>query len=135
MFPRADLCHRYISHVLILYFVSNQDPLVETYTSEDIESTLGLQRQHMIALALLVGCDYDTKGVLGIGCSHAMRLVSAFSNEEVLDRWVECFLCLDAIPSDVLPLFVVDYMSSLGKKLKECIVLRSCLRKVLCGMF
>lgn len=73
-------------------FAQKQDPLVEIYTAEDIETTLGLQRQHMIALALLVGCDYDRKGVVGIGCSNAMRLVRSFPNEEILERFVHCDL-------------------------------------------
>lgn len=64
----------------------DQDPLVETYTSMDIEAMLGLQQKHMVALALLIGCDYDLKGVEGIGCSHAMRFVRSFPEAEILDR-------------------------------------------------
>jgi 5'-3' exonuclease len=64
----------------------DQDPLVETYTSMDIETMLGLQQKHMVALALLIGCDYDLKGVEGIGCSHAMRFVRSFPEAEILDR-------------------------------------------------
>jgi flap endonuclease GEN len=63
-----------------------RDPLVETYTSMDIEIILGLQQKHMVALALLIGCDYDLKGVEGIGCSHAMRFVRSFPEAEILDR-------------------------------------------------
>jgi flap endonuclease GEN len=63
-----------------------RDPLVETYTSMDIETMLGLQQKHMVALALLIGCDYDLKGVEGIGCSHAMRFVRSFPEAEILDR-------------------------------------------------
>lgn len=40
----------------------------------------------MIALSLLCGCDYDEKGVLGIGKETAIKFLQLFGDEEVLDR-------------------------------------------------
>eukprot|EP00249_Psilotum_nudum_P036985 c920_g1_i1 orf=520-2589(-) len=63
-----------------------RDPLVETYSAADIESVLGLHREHLIALALLAGCDYNMQGVTGIGCNNAMRLVCTIPKQDILDR-------------------------------------------------
>eukprot|EP00897_Mesotaenium_endlicherianum_P007279 jgi/Mesen1/657/ME000109S10879 len=63
-----------------------QHPMVEMYRVADIESQLGLTRRHLVALALLLGCDYNSKGVGGIGKAAAIRLVRAFPGDEILDR-------------------------------------------------
>uniref|UniRef100_A0A7I4ACV3 Flap endonuclease GEN-like 1 n=1 Tax=Physcomitrium patens TaxID=3218 RepID=A0A7I4ACV3_PHYPA len=64
-------------------------PIIETYDAEDIKTILGLDREHMIALALLMGCDYNKKGVVGIGCNRAIRLVRSVSSNKVFDRLKE----------------------------------------------
>jgi len=51
-----------------------------------IESGLGLKRKHLIAISLLVGNDYDSGGVLGIGVDKALRIVREFSEDQVLER-------------------------------------------------
>uniref|UniRef100_A0A1J3F3P9 Flap endonuclease GEN-like 1 n=5 Tax=Noccaea caerulescens TaxID=107243 RepID=A0A1J3F3P9_NOCCA len=58
----------------------------ECYHMSDIEAGLGLKRKHLIAMSLLVGNDYDSGGVLGIGVEKALRLVRVFSEDEILDR-------------------------------------------------
>lgn len=52
----------------------------------DIESFLGLHREHLVALALLAGCDYNVTGVPGIGCQNAVRLIKAVPRHEIFDR-------------------------------------------------
>lgn len=53
----------------------------------DIEAGLGLKRKHLIAISLLVGNDYDSGGVLGIGVDKALRIVREFSEDEILERY------------------------------------------------
>ncbi|CAN6481160.1 unnamed protein product [Victoria cruziana] len=59
---------------------------IECYHMSDIESQLGLRRKHLIAIALLVGNDYDLKGIQGIGFSNAVRFVQLFHEDDILDR-------------------------------------------------
>ncbi|CAN8310823.1 unnamed protein product [Cochlearia groenlandica] len=58
----------------------------ECYHMSDIEAGLGLKRKHLIAMSLLVGNDYDSGGVLGIGVDKALRIVRVFSDDEILER-------------------------------------------------
>ncbi|KAI3756867.1 hypothetical protein L1987_56691 [Smallanthus sonchifolius] len=64
---------------------NSQEPF-ECYQMSDIEAGLGLKRNHLIAIALLVGNDHDLKGVQGIGLETALSFVKSFSEDEVLDR-------------------------------------------------
>ncbi|XP_020204760.1 DNA repair protein UVH3 isoform X2 [Cajanus cajan] len=64
---------------------------VETYFMEDIEKELGLTREKLIRMALLLGSDY-TEGVSGIGIVNAIEVVNAFPEEDGLQKfrqWVE----------------------------------------------
>ncbi|KAJ8424494.1 hypothetical protein Cgig2_006917 [Carnegiea gigantea] len=64
---------------------------VETYFMKDIESELGLNREKLIRMALLLGSDY-TEGVSGIGIVNAIEVVNAFPEEDGLCKfreWVE----------------------------------------------
>ena len=54
---------------------------------EDIESHLGLDQSRLIALALLLGCDY-TVGVLGVGQRQALKLIDQVAPEvNILERF------------------------------------------------
>ncbi|XP_004233336.1 DNA repair protein UVH3 [Solanum lycopersicum] len=64
---------------------------VETYFMKDVESELGLDREKIIRMALLLGSDY-TEGVSGIGIVNAIEVVNAFPEEDGLQKfreWVE----------------------------------------------
>ncbi|KQK23032.1 DNA repair protein UVH3 isoform X1 [Brachypodium distachyon] len=64
---------------------------VETYFMKDIESELGLTRDQLIRMALLLGSDY-TEGISGIGIVNAIEVVHAFSEEDGLQKfreWIE----------------------------------------------
>lgn len=50
---------------------------------QDVESELGMSRDKLIQLALLLGSDY-TEGVAGIGIVNAVEIVNAFPTEELL---------------------------------------------------
>ena len=56
---------------------------VEEYRVQDVESELGMTRDKLIQLALLLGSDY-TEGVAGIGIVNAVEIVNAFPTEELL---------------------------------------------------
>uniref|UniRef100_A0A8R7Q7D0 XPG-I domain-containing protein n=1 Tax=Triticum urartu TaxID=4572 RepID=A0A8R7Q7D0_TRIUA len=64
---------------------------VETYLMKDIESELGLTREQLIRMALLLGSDY-TEGISGIGIVNAIEVVHAFPEEDGLQQfreWIE----------------------------------------------
>ncbi|XP_065035230.1 DNA repair protein UVH3-like isoform X2 [Musa acuminata AAA Group] len=64
---------------------------VETYFVKDIECELGLDRDKLIRMALLLGSDY-TEGVSGIGIVNAIEVIHAFPEEDGLQKfrqWVE----------------------------------------------
>jgi 5'-3' exonuclease len=42
----------------------------------------------MIALSLLCGCDYDEKGVIGIGKETAINFLQTLDDSVVLDRYL-----------------------------------------------
>ncbi|KAL4582194.1 hypothetical protein LXL04_006736 [Taraxacum kok-saghyz] len=58
---------------------------VVCYEMDDIEKKLGLGRNSLIALAVLLGCDY-APGVPRLGANLACKIVKSFSESEVLQR-------------------------------------------------
>ncbi|XP_057855398.2 flap endonuclease GEN-like 1 isoform X2 [Cryptomeria japonica] len=69
--------------------VDCKEPIIECYRASDIDTCLRLKRKHLIALALLVGCDYNSHGVPGIGLNTAVRITHLFQEEEILDKLCE----------------------------------------------
>ena len=64
---------------------------VELYTADAIAERLGLNREHLTLMALLLGSDY-TPGVTGVGIVHAAEILSAFPGMDGLRRfkaWVD----------------------------------------------
>ncbi|KAJ4833444.1 hypothetical protein Tsubulata_042923 [Turnera subulata] len=64
---------------------------VETYFMKDMEQELGLSREKLIRMALLLGSDY-TEGISGIGIVNAIEVVNAFPEENGLHEfreWIE----------------------------------------------
>ncbi|KAL2523446.1 DNA repair protein UVH3 [Forsythia ovata] len=64
---------------------------VETYFMKDIENELGLDREKLVRMALLLGSDY-TEGVSGIGIVNAIEVVNAFPEKDGLREfreWIE----------------------------------------------
>ncbi|KAK4371960.1 hypothetical protein RND71_007344 [Anisodus tanguticus] len=64
----------------------NSNEPFECYHMSDIESGLGLRRNQLIAISLLVGNDHNLTGVPGIGLETALRFVKSFSDVEILSR-------------------------------------------------
>ena len=53
---------------------------------EDIEQKLGFSQNHLVALALLLGCDYDSEGVKGIGKEQAVKLLKGWNTVDPIHR-------------------------------------------------
>ncbi|CAG2228166.1 GEN [Mytilus edulis] len=84
------------------FSVTSKDPQVEIYSICDIEQKLDLNREKMVALALLVGCDYVPKGVPGVGIEKASKLLAGYIDISPLRRFkswkrLSDAECLDAI--------------------------------------
>ncbi|XP_056670799.1 flap endonuclease GEN homolog 1 [Monodelphis domestica] len=74
------------------FTLNAKDPHVDCYTMASITSELGLDRDSLIGLAVLLGCDYLPKGVPGVGKEQALRLVRALRGQSLLqrfDQWKE----------------------------------------------
>ncbi|KAM0022626.1 putative exodeoxyribonuclease I [Helianthus debilis subsp. tardiflorus] len=64
---------------------------VETYFMKDIETELGLTREKLIRMAMLLGSDY-TEGISGIGIVNAVEVINAFPEEDGFHKfreWIE----------------------------------------------
>ncbi|ODV93246.1 hypothetical protein PACTADRAFT_51863 [Pachysolen tannophilus NRRL Y-2460] len=59
----------------------NEKNYVECYMVDDIERDLGLNREKLIELAILLGSDY-TEGINGVGKVTAMEILAEFDNGE-----------------------------------------------------
>ncbi|KAL6960634.1 hypothetical protein U1Q18_038398 [Sarracenia purpurea var. burkii] len=85
---------------------------VETYFMKDIESELGLSREKLIRMALLLGSDY-TEGVSGIGIVNAIEVLNAFPEEDGLRKFREW---IESPDPTILGKFDVQTESSLRKR-------------------
>ncbi len=55
----------------------------------DIKSQLSTDREGLVALALLLGCDFCPKGVPGVGKEMALKLFELHKGEDILKRWAD----------------------------------------------
>lgn len=67
-------------------FTTTKVQSVQSYKMASITAKTSFAREHLIALALLIGCDYCPKGVPGIGVAQASRFCKETASNEVLDR-------------------------------------------------
>ena len=68
------------------WFFCLKDPHVESYSMADVTSDLGLTRERLVALALLLGCDYYPAGVPGVGETWAVKLMTSLATGDILNR-------------------------------------------------
>ncbi|KAM6179379.1 flap endonuclease GEN homolog 1 [Erethizon dorsatum] len=69
------------------FTMSPKDPHVDCYTMSSIKNTLGLDRDALVGLAILLGCDYLPKGVPGVGKEQALKLIQILKGESLLQRF------------------------------------------------
>lgn len=70
--------------------IFEESKYVEEYRSDDVERELGLSRESLISLALLLGSDY-TPGIAGVGIVNAVEIMSTFPGYDGLvefEKWV-----------------------------------------------
>ncbi|MBI2145240.1 flap endonuclease-1 [Candidatus Woesearchaeota archaeon] len=66
----------------------------EMIALKEVLSSMGVNQQQLICLAMLVGTDYNSKGIKGIGPKNALKLVKLHKTPEELFRaakWDEFF--------------------------------------------
>ncbi|NWI90717.1 GEN endonuclease, partial [Pitta sordida] len=76
------------------FAMSAKDPHLDCYTMSSIKEKLGCDRESLIGLAVLLGCDYLPKGVPGVGKEQALKLIATLRGQNLLQRfeqWKEQF--------------------------------------------
>uniref|UniRef100_A0A8C8Z666 Flap endonuclease GEN homolog 1 n=1 Tax=Prolemur simus TaxID=1328070 RepID=A0A8C8Z666_PROSS len=69
------------------FTMNTKDPHVDCYTISSIKSKLGLDRDALVGLAILLGCDYLPKGVPGVGKEQALKLIQILKGQSLLQRF------------------------------------------------
>ncbi|NXF05772.1 GEN endonuclease, partial [Smithornis capensis] len=80
------------------FAMNAKDPHLDCYTMSSIKEKLGCDRESLIGLAILLGCDYLPKGVPGVGKEQALKLIATLRGQNLLQRfeqWKEQFHCDD----------------------------------------
>ncbi|NWY54778.1 GEN endonuclease, partial [Chionis minor] len=76
------------------FAMNAKDPLLDCYTMSSIKEKIGCDRESLIGLAVLLGCDYLPKGVPGVGKGQALKLIKTLQGQNLLQRfeqWQEQF--------------------------------------------
>jgi len=82
---------------------------------QDIKAQLHLDRERLVALAILLGCDYLPKGIPSVGRDLAMKFMSSIPiTDSVLERCTQniviysdiCF----AVSCRLLSLYCISYI-------------------------
>ncbi|XP_041276023.1 flap endonuclease GEN homolog 1 [Onychostruthus taczanowskii] len=76
------------------FAMNAKDPHLDSYTMSSIKEKLGCDRESLIGLAVLLGCDYLPKGVPGVGKEQALKLIETLQGQNLLQRfeqWKEKF--------------------------------------------
>ncbi|XP_034856527.1 flap endonuclease GEN homolog 1 isoform X2 [Mirounga leonina] len=71
------------------FTMNTKDPHVDCYTMSSIKSKLGLDRDALVGLAVLLGCDYLPKGVPGVGKEQALKLIRTLKGQSLLQRFTQ----------------------------------------------
>lgn len=80
--------------------IFEESKYVEEYRSEDIVKELGLSRDSLILMALLLGSDY-TPGIAGVGIVNAVEIISSFGDIEGLENFKEW---VNSVDDDIITL-------------------------------
>ncbi|KAM6206888.1 flap endonuclease GEN homolog 1 [Sarcoramphus papa] len=76
------------------FAMNAKDPHLDCYTMSCIKEKLGCDRESLIGLAVLLGCDYLPKGIPGVGKEQALKLIETLQGQNLLQRfeqWKEQF--------------------------------------------
>ncbi|NXI69238.1 GEN endonuclease, partial [Anseranas semipalmata] len=76
------------------FAMNAKEPHLDCYTMSSIKEKLGCDRESLIGLAVLLGCDYLPKGIPGVGKEQALKLIETLRGQNLLQRfeqWKEQF--------------------------------------------
>ncbi|NXA51531.1 GEN endonuclease, partial [Nothocercus julius] len=76
------------------FAMNAKEPHLDCYTMSSIKKKLGCDRESLIGLAVLLGCDYLPKGIPGVGKEQALKLIETLQGQNLLQRfeqWREQF--------------------------------------------
>ncbi|XP_031467138.1 flap endonuclease GEN homolog 1 isoform X1 [Phasianus colchicus] len=69
------------------FAMNSKEPHLDCYTMSSIKEKLGCDRETLIGLAVLLGCDYLPKGVPGVGKEQALKLIETLGGQNLLQRF------------------------------------------------
>lgn len=69
------------------FAMNAKEPYLDCYTMSSIKEKLGCDRESLIGLAVLLGCDYLPKGVPGVGKEQALKLIETLRGQNLLQRF------------------------------------------------
>ncbi|XP_068580636.1 flap endonuclease GEN homolog 1 [Cebidichthys violaceus] len=69
--------------------MNSKDPQVDCYRTSRVQTELHLSRENLVGLAVLLGCDYIPKGILGVGKEQALRLIQMLKGQTLLQRFMQ----------------------------------------------
>ncbi|XP_019468841.1 flap endonuclease GEN homolog 1 isoform X2 [Meleagris gallopavo] len=69
------------------FAMNSKEPHLDCYTMSSIKEKLGCDRESLIGLAVLLGCDYLPKGVPGVGKEQALKLIETLRGQNLLQRF------------------------------------------------
>ncbi|RMC17212.1 hypothetical protein DUI87_05789 [Hirundo rustica rustica] len=106
------------------FAMNAKDPHLDSYTMSSIKEKLGCDRESLIGLAVLLGCDYLPKGVPGVGKEQALKLIETLQGQNLLQRfeqWKEQFQ-YDDNPPLVVKRVIQEFLVNKNKliNVKEC---------------
>ena len=73
-------------HVLNFNLIFFQLENMKCFQSSEIEAQLGLTQDHLIAMALILGCDYGLVGIKGIGKERALEVLQSWPGSNPLQK-------------------------------------------------
>ncbi|XP_067654302.1 uncharacterized protein [Haliotis asinina] len=71
------------------FTMNNKDPHVESYCMAAIEQDLGISRESLVGVALLLGCDYLPGGVPGVGVDRVIKYLQSLKGVDILKRFLQ----------------------------------------------
>ncbi|XP_068433795.1 flap endonuclease GEN homolog 1 [Clinocottus analis] len=69
--------------------MNSKDPQVDCYRTSRVQTEVCLPRENLVGLAILLGCDYIPKGILGVGKEQVVRLIQMLKGQTLLQRFMQ----------------------------------------------
>ncbi|XP_026863358.2 flap endonuclease GEN homolog 1 isoform X2 [Electrophorus electricus] len=69
--------------------MNTKDPQIDCYRMSRVTEELQLERETLVGVALLLGCDYLPKGVAGVGKEQTLKLIKNLQGQTLLQKFNE----------------------------------------------